>query len=116
VVPAGKPAEFARELTDKDTPLQKGYVKEIQVELTAGRPYILQADSEKFEPVLFLVPPGGKQAVTRGVSMAGQKTRGSRIDFTPDATGTYILAVTNRDPTQTGPFMLRVQAFEKKAD
>ena len=74
VVPSGKPIIFAEELTDKDRKVQKQFIKDKKVELLAGRPYTIEVESGKFDPVLVLLDPTGKQGLAqrpeRGMALA----------------------------------------------
>ncbi len=115
-MPFGKPMELAKELTDKSNKVQGRFEARHKVELTGGRPHTLVIESTKFDPLVLLIDPTGKQGLVQRPEPGTPRGRRVQLDITPPQTGTYTVVIATADLGQTGPYTLRVQAFGKKMD
>jgi serine/threonine protein kinase len=112
-VPVGKPDVRKGQLTKTDPTVKDRFVAEHKVKLLGGCPYTIELESEEFKTYLFLLDPTGKKVVTRNDGIAPGKTQLSRIDFTPKADDSFILAVTTLRPAETGSYTLTIRRYEE---
>jgi serine/threonine protein kinase/Tfp pilus assembly protein PilF len=108
---AGPAVLLQGELNSSDLVAGGKFRKVHKVELVAGRPYVFELDSPRFDSYLLLLDPTGKQTLDINDD-AGDFVSASRIDFTPKESGSYLVIATSFDPGETGPYTLRIQGYE----
>jgi hypothetical protein len=111
VIKLGEAKRFVGALIRADPAIKEKLTRQHKVTLTAGVPYVIALESQKFNTVLTLFAPDGKQALARNDDMVPGDNSNSRLDFTPQGTGEYVLAVTSSRPGETGPYTLKVQGY-----
>ena len=79
--------------------------------LTAGTPYVIDLESQKFDAYLILLSPNGKTTVAENDDIVPVENQNSRLDFTPQQTGEYVLQATSFRPGQTGAYTLKIQGY-----
>lgn len=80
---------------------------EHRVNLEAGRRYSITADSEAFDTYLRLLPAGSEEPVAENDDYGDNLN--SRINFTPQTSGEYVVRVSSFAPGGVGAYNLRVQ-------
>lgn len=80
---------------------------EHRVNLEAGRRYTISASSDAFDTYLRLLPPGSEEPVAENDDSGDSLN--SRINFTPPASGEYVVRVSSFAPGGTGAYNLRVE-------
>jgi hypothetical protein len=114
-VPAGPPVVIKGELTGKDPISDRGsHARFYKVDMKAGVPYAVELESTKFNTYLEVIDPAIKRVIVENNDAGTGNTRLSRVDLTPQRSGTYIVGVTSFRPTETGAFTLRVQGYALK--
>jgi dipeptidyl aminopeptidase/acylaminoacyl peptidase len=116
VAKAGMEQTIEAELTEKDEKNQGRFVRQHKIQLEANRPYVIELSSQQFDTYLKLYDPSGKTLAAETGWTAGNTRRVSRIDFTPQTTATYVVAVTSNRAGETGAYTLRVQGFDPIPD
>ncbi|HYV36661.1 MAG TPA: tetratricopeptide repeat protein, partial [Gemmataceae bacterium] len=114
VTKTGPDQTIQGELKKSDADIQGKFLKFHKVDLVAGRPYVFELDSARFDSFLALFDPAGKQRLAYNDD-AGEFILASRIDFTPTEAGTYQLVVTSPGGDTTGAYTLRIQGYEAVA-
>jgi tetratricopeptide (TPR) repeat protein len=114
VVKVGAAKLFSGALAKGDPVAQWKFVHKHKVTLTAGTPYVIELESQKFDTYLILLDTDGQRVLAENDDIVPEDTTKSRLDFTPGASGEYVLAVTSADPGETGPYTLKVQGYGPK--
>ncbi len=111
VAEIGKPQIVTGELTKTDRADRGRFMKLHKVELTAGQPCVLELESSAFDTYLALTDATAKAAIAANDDVAPGNTQVSRIDFTPEQTGTFTVIVTSANAGETGPYTLRIRQY-----
>src|SRR5262249_8463783 len=112
----GEPILFKDQLKSTDQKNQGKYFKFHKLELTGGRPYTIELASTEFDTFLVLLDDDAKKVLTHNDDIAPGNTQRSRIDFPPQRTATFTIAVTTFRPGETGAYTLTVQQYEAPSD
>ncbi len=80
---------------------------EHRVNLEAGRRYTISATSDAFDTYLRLLPPGSEEPVAENDDSGDSLN--SRINFTPQTSGEYVVRVSSYSPGGVGAYSLRVE-------
>jgi tetratricopeptide (TPR) repeat protein len=110
VVPTAPPELTRGELKNGDPLVDGKYAQEHKIELTAGTPYVFELRSRNFDTYLQLLDASEK-LLTFNDDVTPDDWTFSRIDFTPQETGSYFLRVTSYLPRETGAYTLSSQSF-----
>jgi serine/threonine protein kinase len=87
------------------------YLAEHGVVLKKKTAYVLELKSQRFDTYLRLLDEQGNTLAFND-DIAPGDFRCSRIDFTPQVTGTYILVATSYWAREIGPYKLSIQGFQ----
>jgi hypothetical protein len=83
------------------------HLRHYDVQMTAGRRYIIDLKSDDFDPFVKLLGPQGAIVAFED---EGYTQRGARVVYMPTRTGTYRIVATSLTPRSTGAFTLSVSA------
>jgi hypothetical protein len=111
-VAAETPASFAGELGKTSKRDKEGkYWSEHRVDLKKQTAYVFEMRSQRFDTYLRLLDEKGNTLAFND-DIAPGDFRCSRIDFTPQVTGTYTLVATSYWAREIGPYKLSIQGFQ----
>jgi eukaryotic-like serine/threonine-protein kinase len=111
--PVGEPTLIKDELQKNDKQNKEGkFYKLHTVKLTGGVSYTIELESAAFDTFLALLNSEANVGLGHNAGTAQGTPRLSRIDFTPRADGTYVLAAFSAAPNATGAYTVTVRKYE----